>query len=51
MNLKEKWKLQTFVSAPFYKWIVCRSLVRFLLNRQCSGKAEILGRGAAYITW
>ena len=48
MNLKgKKWKLQTFVSAPFYKWIVLRSLVRFLLNRQCSGKSRDFRLGAS----
>ena len=49
MNFKgKKWKLQTFVSAPFYKWIVCRSLVRFLLNRQCSGKSRDFRLGASF---
>ena len=47
MNLKEKmkWKLQTFVSAPFYKWIVLRKPGEVWFNRQFVGKAEILGRG------
>ena len=35
------------MSAPFYKWIVCRSLVRFLLNRQCSGKSRDFRLGAS----
>ena len=47
MNLKVKIKLQTFVCAPCYNWIVWRSLVRFLLNRQCIGKSRVFRLGAS----